>query len=1239
MGDRKNVPKGEARMKTKLLTILIATLTFVQALSCLMPVGAVDAAVQLELYVSPRGSDAGNGSAESPFATVKRAQEEVRKHNQNMTGNIIVNIAGGRYELDEELRFWPEDSGSNGYDIIYRGKRDDIPTLSAGKTITGWEETSDGIWTTKVEDADFILDLFVNETRANVAAAEKKIFAVGHYRVEGSYYKSDGMIIEKSKLGLYKNPQDVVFHWPTTWKDFSIHVDDIIEDPQNPNNVIALMNNPMWASCEGLAGYGIVPQPDIGFIVENAYELMDEPGEFYFDKYTKVLSYIPREGQDMNTADVVYGNLDRVLRLEGRDYHHQVSHIRFEDVRFAHCTYSEMDKTNVCNQQGAVPVSPTFKGYTTPGSVEVGFANNIDFNSCVFFGMNSTCLTYMEMVTDSEVEGNVFSDLGSAAFVLGRYYATDFVEPNPADLNKAANVMWRKGWLDSARTTTEYAATLNYISSNSIDEYAPATINRVWRNEPDAEEKGILSWVYADLDDPYSIESIQLSFETNDAGESVSEEERSNFEIIVSNDEDFEDYKVIESFGDEAAPIVVNTKGTDGEKYRYVMMRKTKPGPFAITGLKVFSYDREPLGQANTVQNITFDNNYITRVGTIHMMAPAIQAHIPKNSSISHNVIQDAPYTGIAIGWAFAGFSYKHMSDNKVNYNRIDNVMMQTDDGGGIYVMDYQPNCEYVGNYISNVNNLVDGFYFEEGSNFMEVKDSVILNAPYCMFFWNAGSRSIKDSIKVRNTWSDTTDVKRTPGDDFMDLEQVKQYENGNKPDKVVEIMANAGIQEEYDYILERVPEGEFPVPKGPDGFEAFSRVASGNATERGKRYTETAKRLVDFGTFGVLPWQYDIPYYYELEELVERMGSGKNKADDRGSGHILEQTMIKYAVEGTYASEKHLTVAEMLELCDKALSETVAERKIGGCSQEALNSFKKAVAEAKKMPEDTKVERALKVHRLEQAYTKFFNEKYNADILYCHIPDGKTEVDAANKTVTVQLAMNQAIGEVLPEFTVSEHAKVATDLPKIDFTKTEYKIPVCNTKIGAYSEWTLKIEREDAPVETGKVTTDPEKWVNNNPNTVLPKRDGILTLQPWFDTYMTQLRYDGNVSFETRLSAADVDQGVHYLFSAQSEDIEYDGLYPKNTYYELVFKGEDVYLQRVDAGVTTQLACAKKAGFLYGDINAINIAIREEKGADNIKINLNGQTIIHTLVGDPIGTKGHFGVISRNQKVELFSR
>lgn len=67
--------------------------------------------VQQELFVSPEGSDSNAGTIDSPFLTVARAQEEVRKYNQNMSGDILVYLREGTYEITEPMQFGVEDSG------------------------------------------------------------------------------------------------------------------------------------------------------------------------------------------------------------------------------------------------------------------------------------------------------------------------------------------------------------------------------------------------------------------------------------------------------------------------------------------------------------------------------------------------------------------------------------------------------------------------------------------------------------------------------------------------------------------------------------------------------------------------------------------------------------------------------------------------------------------------------------------------------------------------------------------------------------------------------------------------------------------------------------------------------------------------------------------------------------------------------------------------------------------------
>jgi len=1210
--------------------------------------------VMKELWISADGSDSGNGSASSPFRSIERAKEEVRKYNQNMTGDIIVHVGEGTYFPEDELRFRPEDSGSNGYDVIWRGVRSNPPTISGGRPVNSkWTKGENGIWSAYVPEAEFILDLFVNEKTAIPARGYNVVYGTENYHPEGSRWKnSDGFYADKASIGLYTNPEDIRLHWTKVWRDFHLHIKDIIQDPLNEEQVIVKMDDYLWDMlCGVTANSDERPHYLLGFFVENVYELLDEPGEFYFDKKTKMLSYLPREGEDMNSASVIYGYHDTVLRVEGRDHTQHTSHIRFEDLRFAHCTYSLMNTDHILNQQGEVPVYPTLKGQTSLANINVEYSDNIDFESCVFFGMNSAALVFAEGVFDSNVTGCVFTDIGSAAFVLGRWYISDKDATAPA-ADRPANVIYRKGWTSSMSVADSYSDTLYMINSSLHDEFAPANSNMdVWRAPADGDN---LTWIKFDLDDEYSLESIEVSFEDStteatymDSQDGATEEERSNFEILVSNDKNFEEYEIIECF-DSPAPKVVKTKGTAGKKYRYIMLRKTVPGPFCVTGVAAYSWDRAPLskGAEAGVKNITFENNYLERIGMIHTQAPAIIAHFPNSSSVSHNEIRKTGYTGMDFGWGFGQGTHTLLGNNKINHNRIEDVMMQGHDGGPIYTLGWQPNTEYVGNVLSDSYHMYAGFYMDHTSSMFTIKDTVIYNVPSALEHYNTAEGMVPrsenfeakkgDAIKVINMYTDNPTIHRTSGEPYIDMEPFKDFSNTDMPDDVARIIGEAGVEEEWQYIYDRVPNQDYWATWGPDVLEASShyRMRYMSTTARAEGYEKTAEHLLETGNFGNLPWQYDKELYFELEQTLNDFRAGTGKTG-RSTASVIEEWDLAMLVRDIYDNPYHLDIDEMLELCDTAIESAVVGKNIENCSKKSLDTFKKSVEEAKRLPTGTMGEKAIVVNRLEKAYQKFYDETYNADIVGCWLPQGESVIDKENKTVTLTVPSNINLRESQPKFAVSENAVLSEDVSKLNYNKKENTISVYNKDARKYSKWKLIIKRESEE-KAENVSVASCDWTTSNPNTDLPSYDGKLTLQPYYDASMMKTAISGNLSFRTQVIDEDKTNGIHYIFCAQTSNLEHDGAMDKNTYYELVLKGYTAYLNRVDAGVVTEMAKLDNVGFGYGNFNDISISIEGREENDIIKIDLNGETIFNHLTLNPIKPQGFFGVYSRFQKVVI---
>ena len=88
-------------------------------------------------YVSPSGSDQGNGSLNNPFKTIQRAQQAIRSYlssNKAPSGGIAVWLRAGTYQLSDSLNFTSADSGtSSECPVVYTAYKGEEVHISANK--------------------------------------------------------------------------------------------------------------------------------------------------------------------------------------------------------------------------------------------------------------------------------------------------------------------------------------------------------------------------------------------------------------------------------------------------------------------------------------------------------------------------------------------------------------------------------------------------------------------------------------------------------------------------------------------------------------------------------------------------------------------------------------------------------------------------------------------------------------------------------------------------------------------------------------------------------------------------------------------------------------------------------------------------------------------------------------------------------------------------------------------------
>lgn len=370
-----------------------------------------------ELYVSPEGNDANDGSESAPFATLAAANEAVKNLRSGMLGDIVIHVASGYYSISEPIVIGVDGGGAEGYRVIYRGDSKDKPIISGGIRVTGW--TQDGnIWSApcNVEDTR---TFYVNDN-LTVRARSKWLYSFSESYVSGNtQYLSDGIIVKHRKFPQLTNLEDVELVFDSEWMHHRYPVDNII---YGSGQATIEMQQPYWSALFSANQYSAnYPNVGKGFYLENAMELLDEPGEFYFDKDAKRIYYYPFEDEDMNTAACYVGVTEGLLQIQGVDKGTRVDGLSFENIQFKYGAWNEVSTTGMLTNQAdnLKNTADPKASLQLPGQIRIENAQNITFRGCVFACLGSSAITMPNAVSDCLIDGNVFRDISGIAVSVG----------------------------------------------------------------------------------------------------------------------------------------------------------------------------------------------------------------------------------------------------------------------------------------------------------------------------------------------------------------------------------------------------------------------------------------------------------------------------------------------------------------------------------------------------------------------------------------------------------------------------------------------------------------------------------------------------------------------------------------------------------------------------------------------------------------------------------------------------
>jgi hypothetical protein len=323
-----------------------------------------------------------------------------------------VVLRGGTYFLDAPLEFGPEDSGAEGAPVVYAAAAGEKAVLSGGRRLDGgrWGEVNGRkAWVVVIPEVKEggwrFRQIFVNGTRRPRTRLPKR----GEYRIASLPDYNGDFLRNPTKRFVYA-PGDIVPSWRnirdvevvgiTRWLDNRLPIESVSAQTRTVTfdrpSLFALLSDdkpgPYW--------------------VENVFEALDTPGQWYLDRPTGVLSYLPQPGEEAPSAEIIAPRLPEVVRVTGRAGS-PVHDLRFESLTFAHTEWLPP----------ADYASSLQAGIDVPGTLRFNYAERCVVTDGDIEHIGNYGIEVGVGCADIEIARNRITDIGAGGIRIGHFFS------------------------------------------------------------------------------------------------------------------------------------------------------------------------------------------------------------------------------------------------------------------------------------------------------------------------------------------------------------------------------------------------------------------------------------------------------------------------------------------------------------------------------------------------------------------------------------------------------------------------------------------------------------------------------------------------------------------------------------------------------------------------------------------------------------------------------------------------
>lgn len=340
---------------------------------------------QTELYVSPEGNDMNSGTIEFPFKTIKKAQTEAR----NADGDVVIYIRQGNYRLTEPLIFSPAD-GNEQKSLTLRPYHHERVIINGGAIIDNmeWKPYKDGIITAHVDPMGIDMLLLDNEIKHMARFPNYDPNAV---RFNGT--SADATSDKRIKS--WKNPAGGFLHamHDSDWGDFHYRITG-----KDKNGRLMLEGGHQNNRKSGL-------HPD-NRMVENIFEELDFPGEWFYDSHESVLYYYPSTDEDIQNGTFETPILKHLVEFRG-DIDNPVRNVTIEGIEFCNTSRTFMEQYE--------PLLRSDWTIYRGGAIILDGTENCTLENLSLYNLGGNAVFFSNYNRNSKIKGSHIHDIGASA--------------------------------------------------------------------------------------------------------------------------------------------------------------------------------------------------------------------------------------------------------------------------------------------------------------------------------------------------------------------------------------------------------------------------------------------------------------------------------------------------------------------------------------------------------------------------------------------------------------------------------------------------------------------------------------------------------------------------------------------------------------------------------------------------------------------------------------------------------